>query len=141
MEPLTIIGGVAASAQLTSIGISLAISVARLPSKIKSAPDALKSLMEDVEGYLATLRSFSLECRDSEDSLTLQARIDRCTSSATQLKGMLEKMAFQDKDTKWLKFIKAIVIQCKAKTIAKSLADFERRKGVLNGVLNLHIYK
>jgi hypothetical protein len=137
MEPLTILGGVAASAQLTKYSLSLFRSAAKLPGQLRSAPEAIKSLMEDVEGYLATLRSFSLESQNSEDSLALQAKIDRCTYSATQLQGMLKQMVFQDNDTRSIRLKKAIAFRRKTRTIGKRLADIERGRGILS----FHIFK
>jgi hypothetical protein len=135
VEPISIIGGIAAVIQLAKYGFRFIQSASEYPLTFRNAPDTIERLMNDVEGFLNIAQSLDPKPHEVGHSTVLYSLIDRSVSSATSLQKLLQTFAIDKSDPRSIRLKKSLSFTRKAKTISKCLLDIERCKGNLN----LHI--
>lgn len=135
MEPISIIGGIAAVIQLAKYGFRFTQSVSDYPGTVRDAPDTIKGLINDVEGFLSIAQSLGPKPHEVGHSTVLYSLIDQSVRSATSLQKLLQTFAIDKSDPRSVRLKKSISFRRKARTISRCLSDIERCKGNLN----LHI--
>jgi len=135
VEPIAIIGGIAAVTQLAKYGFRFIQSASDYPGTFRDAPDTIEGLMNDVEGFLSIAQSLGPKPHEAGHSTILYSLIDRSINSATSLQRLLQTFAIDKSDPRSVRLKKSLSFVRKAKTISKCLLDIERCKGNLN----LHI--
>ena len=135
VEPLSIISGVAAVAQLIKYSIRFIQSASSYPGAFLHSPDTIRALLNDVEGFISVVQSLDPESHVVAHRSLLSSTIDRSITSATLLRGLLQAVSIKDSDPKSVRFKKSLSFQCKAKKISNFMLDIERCKTSLT----LHI--
>jgi len=135
VEPISIIGGIAAVTQLAKYGFRFIQSASDCPRTFRDTPDTIKGLMNDVEGFLNLAQSLGPKPHEVGHSTLLYSIIDQSVSSATSLQKLLQTVAIDKHDPRSVRLKKSLSFKRKAKKISKCLLDIERCKGNLN----LHI--
>ena len=128
VEPISIIGGVAAATQLAKYGFRFIQMASDSPGTFHTTPDTIQALLDDVEGFICVAKPLSQKSHAVAHHSPFSSMIDRSINSATSLQGILQAVAIKNSDSIPVKLRKSLSFQRKAKQISNSMLDIERCK-------------
>ncbi|KAF2122596.1 hypothetical protein BDV96DRAFT_2573 [Lophiotrema nucula] len=131
IDPFSLLGAVAAAAQLSKYGLSFARKVIECPGDLRDAPREVHNLLVELEGFLEIAQSISTHICSSSHHNQLKALASACIDPAQSLQHTLRSLIATDTDTKIARLIKASLLRIKARKIEKTLIDIQRRQGNL----------
>ncbi|KAF2257549.1 TPR-like protein [Lojkania enalia] len=135
VEPLTVVGSLAACLQLAKWGIQF---IELLTDHHEHArffsSDTISHLSEDINGFLLIARSINPKSCKVATAAILESYINRCTSIATRIQITLSPLVIGNDDSTRVKFRKIASFRKKTKNIARLLSELERCKA------GLHLY-
>jgi hypothetical protein len=123
VEPLSIVGAIAAATQLARYVFHCLGTLSDYPGDLRSAPDRIKELLAEVDDFISIAKSVSLESHTSARSNHLRAQVTRCVRTASALKQLLQPLRITDNDTRRSKLRKCISFRGKWTRIARMLGD------------------
>jgi len=129
MDPVTVLGAVAAASQLLSQALELTHLFSDLCSKVKEAPDTIRKQIVQVQQLTDLARLIIGNPALQKDSVASILRT--CLGTATQCLTALKKASPFDGDNKRIKVQKIVKALLMENEIARLLEDLEREKASL----------
>ena len=133
VEPIAVIGGIAAVGQLAKYGFQLMRAMNDRPRNLGSISQTVTHLMNYLDWHTNFLRSLSTRPGAS----SVQVVIDRSHCTALLLQGILKSFAIERNDSRTTRVRKCLRYQRKQRRVAMYLADLERCELILNAHFSL----
>jgi hypothetical protein len=129
MDPLTVLGAVAAATQLVEQGIKITQFLGELYSKVQDAPESVRKQLVHVEQLIDIARLIIQSPSLQEESVVSILRT--CLRQAADIQNLLKKVSVVDKDGQLKKIRKAFAAVMKEKEIDALFDNLEREKSSL----------
>jgi hypothetical protein len=126
MDPLSLLGAVAAASQLVAQGIQITFILSDLCLKAKEAPDTIRKQTAQVEQLINLARLIIQTPSLQKDSIA--SVLGTCLRTAEQCLASLKKEFMTDKDGKLKKAQKLFSALLKEKEIGRVFDDLEKEK-------------
>jgi hypothetical protein len=129
MDPLTVLGGTAAAAQLLQQGANITKFLWDLYSKMKDSPAAIRRQTIQIEQLLDLSRLFLQIASLQTDSVA--SILGTCLLQAQQFQQILKKVAVTGSDGQFKTLKKSFEAVMKEKEIVQLFDNLEREKSLL----------
>lgn len=132
VEPLSVLGGVAAGIQLFKYGIRLLGHLYDIPGDLRSAPDTIHDLLEEVDIFVNRVQSLEIESGASTDAAQLQALVIKYRRLAESMQDNLQSLKANPSDRRYKRWTKSAKFLKESKRISKLHEDITRCQATLH---------
>lgn len=129
MDPVTVLGAVAAASQLVQQGIEITKFLSDLYSKVQEAPESVRKQLVHIEQLIDIARLIIQNPSLQKESMASILRT--CLRQAVDMQNLLEKVSATEKDGRLKKIWKSVAVVTKEKKIDTLFNDLEREKSAL----------
>jgi hypothetical protein len=131
IEPMTIVGGVAATLHLAEFGYKFVRRLSDLPEDIRSSPDSIQSLLEDVDGFLHWAHTFKVDPSKLKNDKALESTIRNSVNTAAMIRRVLQPLLVKDGEKRRARLRKSLIFQHKKRRINRLIKDMNTYQGTL----------
>lgn len=128
-EPLTILGGIAASSQIAGQLISLSVKIYELYQEIQDAPPLIRKQLKHVE-QLSGIARLILENRGLQTD-SVASVLGTCLCEVHELRRLLQSCKAPDKSRSAVKFQKTLIAVMNGKKVRDLFERLDREKASL----------